>query len=433
MRVCAYGLWHLGSVTAACLAEHTPTAGHDPDEAMLSKLLAGQPPVFEPGLAQLVQAGLSAGRLSFSHNLASSVRSADVVWVTFDTPVDDNDLADVDFVARQVEALFPHLNDGMLVLISSQVPVGFTARVETAFRSIYPDRKVSFAYSPENLRLGKALDAFRHPERIVVGVRSQEDRARLTSLLSPFCSRLEWMTVESAEMTKHALNSFLATSIIFINELAELCERTGADAEEVERGLKSDPRVGPKAYLSPGGAFAGGTLARDVNILTRIGQESGTSTHLLSAVIVSNDEHKGWPRRKLKEMLDEVSGKTVAILGLTYKPGTDTLRRSSAVEICLWLSQEGAQVRAYDPAINQLPPELNKHIRLCRTAQEALKGADALLVATEWPIFRTLPIDELVCEMRAPIVVDPNRFLDRAMDGDSRVRYIAVGKPKESL
>jgi UDPglucose 6-dehydrogenase len=433
MRVCVYGLWHLGSVTAACLAEHTFTVGHDPDEATLLKLLAAQPPVFEPGLVDLLQACLSTGRLSFNHNLASSVLGADIVWVTFDTPLDEREVGDVEFIERQVEALFPHLRDGVLVLISSQVPVGFTAKMEKVWRSAYPDRKASFAYSPENLRLGRALDAFRHPERVVVGTRSREDQDRLGLLFAPFCSRVEWMSVESAEVTKHAVNAFLATSITFINEVAGICEQVGADAKEVERGLKSEPRVGPRAYLSPGSGFAGGTLARDVAFLTQTAKQAGIATTLLSAVPVSNDNHKGWPRRKLKEMLGEVSGKTVAVLGLTYKPGTDSLRCSSAVETCLWLSQQGATVRAYDPAINQLPPELSKHIRLCGTTQEALKGADALLVATEWPMFRTMSIDELVREMRAPIVVDPSRFLNMPIDGSSRLHYIAVGKPREPL
>lgn len=170
MRVCVYGLWHLGSVTAACLAEHFSVVGYDADFAMVSKLGAGQPPVSEPGLAELVQAGLSTGRLSFSNTLASAIHGAEVIWVTFDTPVDDDDVTDVEFVVRQVTALFPYIADGAVVLISSQVPVGFTAGIESAFRSAYPRREVSFAYVPENLRLGNAVDTFRHPERIVVGV-----------------------------------------------------------------------------------------------------------------------------------------------------------------------------------------------------------------------------------------------------------------------
>ncbi len=429
MRVCVYGLWHLGTVTVACLAEHFQVVGYDPDRTTISKLRASQPPVFEPGLPELVQAGTAAGRLSLANSLKEALQGADVIWVTFDTPVDDNDVADTEFVWRQVETLFPHLPDGVLLLISSQVPVGFTGRIEAAFQSAHRGRRVTFAYSPENLRLGKALDAFRNPSRIVVGVRNQADQARLASLLSPFCKTIEWMSVESAEMTKHALNAFLATSITFANEVAVLCEKTGADAKEVERGLKSDPRIGQKAYLSPGGAFAGGTLARDVVFLTRIGKCTDVPTYLLSAILASNDEHKAWPRRKLEEVLGDLSGKTVAVLGLTYKPGTDTLRRSSAVELCIWLTHRGAQVQAHDPAVTELPFELRQHIRLCPTPREALYRADAMVVATEWPLFRNLSSEDLLAEMAMPVVLDPNRFLDSTLSGDSRLKYVAVGKP----
>ena len=434
-RVLVYGLWHLGSVTAACLAEHFNTVGYDPDDETVSKLRSGQPPVFEPGLAELVQVGLSSGGLSFTDDLATAARAADVIWVTFDTPVGDDDSADVDFVTRQVRALFPLLTDGTLVLISSQVPTGYTAETDEAFRQAYPGRDVTFAYSPENLRLGSALDAFRRPQRIVVGARVQADRSRLTSLLAPFCRRLDWVSVESAEMTKHALNAYLATSIAFINELAVICERVGADAREVEHGLRSDPRIGPKAYVTPGSAFAGGTLDRDIKLLTEIGGRAKLPTHLLSAVRSSNEEHKDWPRRKLQELLGELDGRTVAILGLTYKPDTDTLRRSSAVELCLWLTMRGVKVRAFDPAITQPPSELAElrdSFRLCATDRDALRQADALLLATAWPCFRELSADDIVAEMREAVVVDPDRFLADALEGDARVRYVAVGQPMET-
>lgn len=429
MRVCVYGLWHLGSVTAACLAEHFAAVGCDPDAETVAGLQHARPPVSEPGLAELAAAGLSAGRLSFTTDLHYALENADVVWVTFDTPVDDDDVADVGFVRARVEALFPHLQEDALVLVSSQVPVGFTAGLEQAFQALYPGRRASFAYSPENLRLGKALDSFRRPERIVVGARNEGARLRLAALLAPFSQNILWMGVESAEMTKHALNAFLATSVAFINELAALCEQVGADAKEVERGLKSEPRIGPKAYLGPGGAFAGGTLARDIAFLAQIGQQQGIPTHLFSAVSASNNEHKAWPRRRLARLLGELGGKQIAVLGLTYKPGTDTLRRSSSIELCLWLSSQGAEVRTYDPAVLRLPPELSPPIRLCESSREALEGADALVLATEWPVFKELSADDLVKYMRTMIVLDPNRFLAPELARDPRLRYAAVGRP----
>src|SRR5262249_43972224 len=229
---------------------------------------------------------------------------------------------------------------GTLVLISSQVPAGFTAGLEADWR----DRGLRYAYSPENLRLGKALDSFRSPERIIVGVRNPADNGQLMELFAPFCRRLEWMSVESAEMTKHALNAFLATSVTFINELARLCEVVGADAKEVERGLKSEGRIGGRAYLSPGAAFAGGTLARGVRFLTERGGRMGVGMPLLEGVLASNELHKGWVRQRVVGLLEGVKAPTVAVLGLTYKPGTSTLRRSFAVELCRWLHGRGVRV-----------------------------------------------------------------------------------------
>lgn len=429
MRVCVYGLWHLGCVTAACLAEHFDTTGCDPGAETVARLRQATPPLSEPGLAELIAAGLSTGRLSFSNDLAGAVESADVIWVTFDTPVNDDDVADVDAVRAHVEAIFPHIREGALVLISSQVPVGFTASIERTFRSLYPGRLVGFACSPENLRLGQALHSFRQPQRIVAGVRTEEDRAILAVLLAPFSGNVLWMDVESAEMTKHALNAFLATSVVFINEIAELCEQVGADAAHVERGLKSEPRIGPKAYLGPGAAFAGGTLARDVAFLARIGREQGVPTPLFSGVAASNDRHKAWPRHKLASLLGDLRGKRIAILGLTYKPGTDTLRRSSAIELCLWLSSQGANVCAYDPAICQLPPELSQAIHLCESTAGAIEGADALVLSTEWPVFKNLSVDDMVNNMRTAVVLDPNRFLAPELARDPRLRYAAVGWP----
>jgi UDPglucose 6-dehydrogenase len=357
------------------------------------------------------------------------VESADLIWVTFDTPVNAEDVADVEAVRAHAEAIFPYLQENALVLVSSQVPAGFIATLERTFQAECPGRNASFAYSPENLRLGKALNSFRNPARIVVGARTEQDRIRLAALLAPFSPNIVWMSVESAEMTKHALNAFLATSVAFINELAGLCEQVGADAKEVERGLKSEPRIGPKSYLGPGGAFAGGTLARDVSYLVQIGQRKSLPTNLFAAVIASNNEHKSWPGRTLSRLLGELSGKRIAILGLTYTVGTDTLRRSTAVELCLWLSSRGAEVKAYDPAVRQLPPELSPTIHLCESSGEALNAADAMVLATEWPIFKELSAADIVNRMRTALVLDPNRFLAPELARDSRLRYCAVGMP----
>jgi UDPglucose 6-dehydrogenase len=432
MRICVFGLWHLGSVTAACVAEQFPTIGLDPDPGTVARLQAGQPPILEPGLADLIRAGISRDMLRFTTDLSEAASEADIVWVTFDTPVDEEDRADVEYVEARIASLFPYLRDGATVLISSQMPVGSTRRMADLYNERYPGRDIHFAYSPENLRLGKALEAFRNAQRIVVGTQTSTEDESLRQVLEPFCHNLVWMSNESAEMTKHALNSFLANSVAFANEIGALCEETGADAKEVERGLKTDERIGPRAYLGAGGPFAGGTLARDLSFLiTRAGQV-GVPVPLLESIRRSNDLHKNWPRRKLESVLGTLSGRTVAVLGLTYKPGTDTLRRSAAVELCHWLSERQVHVNAFDPAVQQLPEDLNRRISLCQSAREALKGCDAAVVATEWPQFRELAAQDLISQMKTPVILDANRFLEKTLAGTPGLIYIAVGMPKAS-
>ncbi|HMG72627.1 MAG TPA: nucleotide sugar dehydrogenase [Pyrinomonadaceae bacterium] len=435
MKVCIVGLWHLGTVTAACLA----SGGHDVigldfDNAVIEALQAGEPPLFEPGLEDLVKQGLAKGNLAFTADVARALSGAEVVWVAYDTPVDEQDRADVEFVFAEIKKLFPHLEAETLVLISSQVPVGTTRRLERDYAESYPAKPVSFAYSPENLRLGKAIDVFTNPDRVVVGLRQgnnksvANDEERVIGLLQPFTTRIEWMSVESAEMTKHALNAFLATSVAFINEVATLCEAAGADAKEVERGLKSELRIGPHAYLNPGAAFAGGTLARDVAFLERVGAEHNQPTQILSAVLASNLNHRTWVHRKLQSLLGHLRDQTVAVWGLTYKPGTNTLRRSDSVALCEWLTSQGVVVQAHDPAIKVLPDELAEKFVLSRTPIAALEGATALVLATGWPEYKTLDADIIVSTMRAPNVVDLNRFLEKTLGSDSRIRYATVGK-----
>jgi UDPglucose 6-dehydrogenase len=433
MRVVVYGLWHLGCVTAASLADAgNEVVGLDLDKGLVDGLNVGKPPLDEPGLPELIAAGRKSGKLSFTTNASEALHGAGVLWVTFDTPVDENDVADVAFVRNRLEQIKDSVRPGTLVLISSQVPVGFT-------RSLAKDwegRGVRFGISPENLRLGKAIEVFRTPERVIVGLsHPEQDRDLVTRLFLPFGPagsnqppRIEWMTLESAEMTKHALNAFLATSVTFINELARLCEAVGANAKEVERGLKSEARIGPKAYLGPGAAFAGGTLARDVQFLVEFGKRHDVATPLFSGIWQSNQAHKDWTRQQVKRVLGDVKNPTVAVLGLTYKAGTSTLRRSSSVELCQWMHQQGIRVRAHDPAVKELPEELRPAIELTNSSADALKGADLAVIATEWPEYKTLKADDLVTAMRSPKVVDPNWFAAAALGNDPRVTYVATGR-----
>ncbi len=424
MKIAVVGLWHLGCVTAACLAKaNYEVIAYDPHADIIKNLKNNTPPIFEPGLNDLL---FNASNLTFSHE-PQDISQANIIWVTYDTPVDDNDIADIDFVTKNVVNIFPYLQHNATVIISSQLPVGTIRQLQHQYQKSYPHNHVTFACSPENLRLGKAIEVFTHPDRIVVGIDSENDKIIIQDLLSPFTTHIIWMSIESAEMTKHALNAFLATSVVFINELATLCEKTGANAREVEKGLKSEARIGPKAYLRPGNAIAGGTLARDVNYLVQIGQHQSTKTPLFSALLDSNHDHKQWACRKVVDILKDLKNKTIAVLGLTYKVGTDTLRRSTAVESCLWLSNLGAKVVAFDPALTQLPSDLAHSIQLKPSLDEVLIGSDAILISTEHPEFQNLTADHIIMRTNQACIFDPGAFLARKLGVDSRLRYFSVG------
>jgi UDPglucose 6-dehydrogenase len=421
MNITVLGLWHLGSVTAACCARDFQVIGLDFNPAAVARLNQGQAPLTEPGLNERLAAGLAARKLSFTADPKNACAGADVLWLCYDTPVNENDESDVDFVLGNLRRALPHLPAGALVLVSAQLPVGTCAKLEREFPQFH------FACSPENLRLGKAIDAFEKAERVVVGIRTEAKKPLLEQLFKPFTPQILFMRTESAEMVKHALNAFLALSITFINEVARLGEHVGADAKEVSAGLKSEPRIGPKAYLGPGGPFAGGTLARDVVTLTRLAAANHEVISVIPAIKQSNDLHRGWAFRRLQSRLGDLQGKAVAVLGLTYTPDTDTLRRSAAVELCQALLAAGAGVRAFDPAVKQLPADLAA-VRLAAQIDDALQGADAAVVCTEWPQFRQADWAKTVPAMRQRIFVDANRFLEKELKNLSGVEHLSVGR-----
>ena len=427
MKVCVLGLWHLGSVTAACLASvgHDVT-GLDSNSGIVEKLQNAEPPVSEPGLDGLIREGINAGQLRFTSDAKIAISSAEVLWVTYDTPVDENDQADVEFVFEEVLKLLSFLSIDTTVLVSSQLPVGSIRRFEDISAEKYPEKNIRFAYSPENLRLGKSLDVFLHPDRVIIGVRRQEDREILGELLGSITDKILWMSVESAEMTKHAINAFLGMSITFINEIASICENIGADAHEVETGLKSETRIGPAAYLSPGAAFAGGTLARDIEFLKDIGSLNNLVNPLISAVRKSNDEHKKWIQRRLFAVLGGLKGKRIAVWGLTYKPGTNTLRRSLSVEMCNWLQEQGAEIAVHDPSKCELPDNWLGEVVRSKTPLEALEGACALVIATQWPEYREINVSDVENIVGQLAVFDSNRFLSD-FNKSPVISYYSVG------
>jgi UDPglucose 6-dehydrogenase len=424
--VAVFGLGHLGSVTAACLASAgIRVIGTDIDAAAVARLAAGKPPVFEPGLEDLTSRALAAGTLHFTADRRAAVAAADVIWVTFDTPVNDEDVADVDLVTRSVLELLPSAAAASLVLISSQLPVGTTGRLEREFRAGGGPERTAFACVPENLRLGSAVEVFLHPDRLIVGLRDPRSRPAVEDLLRPLALPIEWMSAESAEMTKHAINAFLATSIAFMNEVSAICERAGADAKEVERGLKTDARIGPRAYLAPGPAIAGGTLLRDIGYLGRLATAGPDGPSLFSSVHESNRRHAAWPARKLAEHFGSVRGHRVAVLGLAYKAGTSSVRRSAALELCSWLSAEGASVRVHDPrvAVADFPSSV---LRVA-TVGDALAEAEAVVIATPWPEYKELAASAL----GDMVVVDPFGVLARSMVGREPRTYLRVGAPRK--
>jgi len=421
MKIVVQGLWHLGSVTAACCAKHFQVVGLDFDEANVAKLNSGHAPLFEPGLDDLIAAGIAQKKLSFTANAKIACADAEILWLCYDTPVNENDESDVDSVLKNLRRALEFLPKEALVLISAQLPVGTCARLEKEFPQFH------FACSPENLRLGKAIDSFEKAERVIVGIRDKTKKALLEKLFAPLTSQIIFMRTESAEMVKHALNSFLALSITFINEIARLCERVGADAKEVSLGLKSEPRIGMKAYLGPGGPFAGGTLARDVVTLSKLAEASGEKISVIPAIKQSNDLHRDWAFKKLQLRLGDLRGKKIAVLGLTYTTNTDTLRRSAAIELCQKLLAAGANVSAFDPAIKFLPAEFSK-IQLVTEISTALNGADAAVICTEWPQFRQADWPKIVPSMRGKVFVDANRFLEKELKTIGGVEHLSVGR-----
>jgi len=270
MNIACLGLWHLGCVYSAGAAffGHSVKAW-DENKETIEKLKKGIAPISEPYLNDLIKEVLQNNKLSFSNQLEQALKSVEIVWITYDTPVDDNDKADCDFVYERIQKAIEISDKNACFLISSQLPAGSIRKLEK-----YAKEKgrtdLRFAYSPENLRLGKALEVFKNPDRIICGIRDEITKKQMMELFSPITDKIEFMSPESAEMTKHSINAFLAMSVVFANEIASLCERIGADAKEVERGLKTENRIGKDAYVSPGNAFAGGTLARDIVFLSEM-------------------------------------------------------------------------------------------------------------------------------------------------------------------
>lgn len=433
LRVCVQGIWHLGAVTAACLASHGHlVVGLDDDEVLIEGLVTGRAPLEEKGLDDLIRRGIDTGSLRFTTSYEDAIPNCDILLVTYDTPVNDMDEADTSLVVRRIEKSLDRLPPMALVIVSSQLPVGTIGRLELYSQTNLSHLQLNFCSMPENLRLGTAIENFLRPDRIIVGVRSETSIRPIEMLLNGINAEKIFMSIESAEMTKHAINAFLASSITFANEIATLCEFVGADPKEVETGLKSERRIGRGAYLAPGGPFEGGTLARDVKFLSSISEAVGRYTPLLSSISASNEEHKGWIRRKILENLPILANKTLVFWGLTYKAGTNTLRRSLALNLIEWLLEYDCRINLHDPNVIDLPDSLKGRVRFFSDPLESIVGADGLILNTGWPIYKNMAAKIELFAKSDLIIFDANRYIIEKINPD-KLKYISVGSAPSSV
>ena len=428
-KVCAIGIWHLGSVVSACFADMGYSViGVDRDRERVEKLNQGFAPLYEPGLDELLRRNVQLKRLSFTTDLKSAVEGASYVLITFDTPVNAQDEVDISEIIVVCRALAEHLENKAIVVVSSQVPVGTCDEIKSIIKEHNSSLEFDVAYSPENLRLGQAIERFRNPDRIVIGADRDSTLDRVEQLFSVIHAPKLRMGLRSAEMTKHALNTFLATSISFINEIANLCDEVGADAIEVSEGLRTDQRIGKKVPLHPGLGFSGGHLARDLKVLRGLGRKFGYETHLIDGVLKVNEEQTKSVVRKLERILGSLRGLSIGVLGLTYKPSTSTLHRSAALEIIGDLVDRGAIVKAHDPKAAPEEIQLHKEFRFCKDPYDVAEGSDALVMITEWPEYRQLDFDLLRSKMKRPILFDAKNMLDDKLLTEKGFKYLGIGR-----
>lgn len=428
-KVCVIGIWHLGSVVSACLADlGYSVVGVDKDHKKVKDLNSGIPPLFEPGLQELLSSNIDRARLSYTTDLGRAVKDSKYVLIAFDTPVNEQDEVDLTEIFDVALKLSRHLENGSVICVSSQVPVGTCEQIKSQIKQNNPSLDFDVAYVPENLRLGQAIQRYKNPESIVIGADSKSTLDRAEGLFSVINAPKLRMNLRSAEMTKHALNAFLGMSISFINEIANLCDALGADALMVATALRTDERIGPKAPLKPGLGFAGGTLARDLKILQNLGNRSRYEMHLVNGVLEVNRQQNKLVVRKLEKIYGSIDKLSIGILGLTYKAGTSTLRRSAALEIIKDLTDKGAVVKAHDPKASLEEIKQHKEFDFCPDPYAVAKGSDALVIVTEWPEFKSLDFDLIKSSMKKPVLIDTQNMLDDEQMMRKGFLYLGVGR-----
>ena len=427
------GAGYVGLVSAACFSEFGwDVTCIDNDPSKIEQLRKGRVPIYEPRLDELLERNLRQGRISFDTDLAASIGDADLVFLAVGTPMRRGDgHADLSFVYQAVEELAPHLKGFTVVTTKSTVPVGTSREIERRIRAIRPDADFAVCSNPEFLREGSAIYDFMHPDRVLVGC--DDDRAKevMKRLYQPLALRnapVIFVSPESAELAKYAANAFLATKISFINEIADLCDEVGADVQEVASAIGKDRRIGDK-FLHPGPGYGGSCFPKDVSAIVRTGRDAKSPVSIIEQVSRVNDERKiAMATRIEKAAGGSVRDKTIAVLGVTFKPNTDDMRDAPSLVIVPVLQDRGAKVRAFDPQGRRHGEALLPGIEWCDSALDAIRGADVLVLITEWNEFRALDLEAARAAMRGDVLVDLRNIFQPGAARAAGFRYVGIGR-----
>jgi UDPglucose 6-dehydrogenase len=434
MRVAMIGSGYVGLVSGACFAEFgVDVVCVDKDAEKIARLTKGEIPIFEPGLDALVHQNTVAGRLSFTTDLAAAVGQADIVFIAVGTPSRRGDgHADLSFIHEAAAEIAGALSGYTLVVTKSTVPVGTGREVAKIIAARNPGADFDVASNPEFLREGAAINDFMRPDRVVVGTdsaRAREVLGRLYRPLNLLQTPILYTGLETAELIKYATNSFLATKITFINQMADLCDVVGADVHDVARAMGLDGRIGPK-FLHPGPGYGGSCFPKDTRALVTTARDAGAPVTIVEDVVEANDRRKKAMVGKIGAALGgAVEGKTIGILGLTFKPNTDDMRESPALDIVPALIEAGARIKAFDPEGMEEASRLIAGLETCESAEAVMNGADAVVILTEWNLFRALDPEVIKAAMAAPVVIDLRNLFSPADMKAAGIRYICVGRP----
>lgn len=429
MNICIVGAGHVGLVSGACFAELGNQVicldNNGPKIAALKKSII---PFYEPGLEEMVVKNAKEKRLTFTTNLKGAVKKSDIIFIAVGTPPKENgeaDLTDIERVAQNIARFIPSYR---LIVEKSTVPVETGRWVEHTVRvNIRGKKKFDVASNPEFLREGSAIEDFMHPDRIVLGVESKRAEDILVELYKPLQAPIIVTDIKSAELIKHASNSFLASKISFINAIANICEKVGADVAKVAEGLGKDRRIGDK-FLNAGCGYGGFCFPKDIEAFIRIAEKKGYDFRLLKAVKEINEEQKALMLKKVEGALWNLKGKTIGILGLSFKPGTDDLRFAPSIDIIKKLKLDGAKICAFDPQAMKAGRKVFKNIKFCKDVYETAKGADCLLVLTEWNEFKEIDFKRIKKLLKQPVIVDGRNIYDPAKMKKLGFRYFGIGR-----